>query len=59
MLIPRRDASKNGTIIRSQARKNLTLVKEIEETSQGPLKAERKTQENNDKSSQYSETSNT
>ena len=43
MSIPRRDASKKGTITRSLAKKDPTLAKEIEETSQGPLKPNRKT----------------
>ena len=33
------------------------MAKEIEETSQGPLKPKRKTREITDKNSQYSETS--
>ena len=37
MSIPPQDASKKGTITGSQAKKNPTLAKEIEETSQGPL----------------------
>ena len=57
MSIPPRDASKKGTITHSQTKKNPTLAKEIEETSQGPLKPKRKTRENTDKFSQYSETS--
>ena len=36
-IIPR-DRSKKGTVTCSQARKNPTLAKEIEETSRGPPK---------------------
>ena len=43
MSIPPRESSKKDTITRSQAKKNPTLAKEIEETSQGPLKPKRKT----------------
>ena len=58
MSIPPRNTSKKGTVARSQARKNPTLAKEIEETPQGPPKPKRKNQENTAKDSQHSETSN-
>ena len=54
MSIPPRDTSKKGTVTRSQARKNPSLAKEFEESSQIPLKPKRKTQEGN---LQYSESS--
>ena len=57
MLIPPGDNIKNDIITRSQANKNPTLAKEIEQTSQGPLKPKWKTRENSDKFSKYSETS--
>ena len=57
MSIPLRDTSEKCTITRSQARNNPILAKEIEETSQGPLKPKRRTREITDKNSQYSETS--
>ena len=47
MSVPSRDSSKKGTITRSQARKNPSLAKEVEESSQLPLKPKRKTQEGN------------
>ena len=58
MSVPRQDSSKKGTVTRSQARKNQTLAKEIEETLQGPPKPKLKNQENTAKDSQHSETSN-
>ena len=58
MSILPRDTSEKDTVTRSQARKNPILAKEIEETSQGPPKAKRKSQENTAKDSQHSETSN-
>ena len=54
MSIPPRDISKKGTVNRSQTRKNPSLAKEVEESSQVPLKPKRKTQEGN---LQYSESS--
>ena len=38
MPIQSRDTSKKSTVTRSQAKKNPTLAKEIEETSQAPFK---------------------
>ena len=58
MSVPSRDSSKKGTITRSQARKNPTLAKETEETSQGPPKPKQKNQENTARDSPHSETSN-
>ena len=57
MSVPSRDSSKKGTITRSQAKKNPTLAKEVEESSQLPLKPKRKNQENTVKDSHHSETS--
>ena len=57
MSVPPQDASKKGTITRSQAKKNPILAGEIKETSQGLLKTKRKTREDIDKFSQYSEKS--
>ena len=54
MSIPPRDTSKSCTVTRSQATKNQSWVKEVEESSQVPLKPKRKTQEGN---LQYSESS--
>ena len=42
MSIPPRYSNKKRTVIRSQAWKNPTLAKEMEGTSQGPLKPKRK-----------------
>ena len=42
MSVPPQDASKKGTITRSQAKKTPTLAEEIKETSQGLLKPKRK-----------------
>ena len=58
MSIPPRDTSKKGTVTRSQARKNPSLAKEVEENSQLTLKPKRKNQENTAKDSHHSETSN-
>ena len=58
MSVPPQDSSKKGTVTRSQARKNPTLAKEIEETSQSPPKPKRKNQENTAKGLYHSETSN-
>ena len=58
MSIPPRDTSKKGTVTRSQKRKNPSLAKEVEESSQLPLKPKRKNQENTAKDSHHSETSN-
>ena len=58
MSITPRDTSKKGTVTRSQARKNPGLAKEVEESSQLPLKPKRKNQENTAKDSHHSETSN-
>ena len=38
MSISSRDTSKKNTVTRSQAKRNPTLAKGIEETSQAPLK---------------------
>ena len=54
MSVRSRGSSKKGTITRNQAKKNPTLAKEVEESSQVPLKPKRKTQEGN---LQYSESS--
>ena len=37
MSVPSLDSNKKGTITRSQARKNSSLAKEVEESSQLPL----------------------
>ena len=58
MSVSPRDSRKKGTATRSQARKNPTLAKEIEETSQDPPKPKRKNQENTAKDSYHPETSN-
>ena len=42
MSIQPRDTSKKCTVTRSQARKNLSLAKEVEESCQVPLKPKRK-----------------
>ena len=57
MSVPSRDSSKKGTITRSQAKKNPILGEEIKESSQGLFKPKRKTREDIDKFSQYSEKS--
>ena len=57
MSVPPQDASEKGTITRSQAKKNPILAGEIKEISQGLLKPKRKTREDIDKFSQYSEKS--
>ena len=57
MSVPPQDTSEKGTITRSQAMKNPAFAKEIKETSQGLLKQKRKTRENTDEFSQYSEKS--
>ena len=57
MSVPPQDASKKGTITRSQAKKNPTLAEEIRKTSQGLLKPKRKSREDTDKFLQYSEKS--
>ena len=54
MSVPSRDSSKKDTITRSQASKNPTLAKEIEDSSQVPLKPKRKTQERNLQNSESS-----
>ena len=54
MSVPSRDSSKKDTITRSQSSKNPTLAKEIEESSQVPLKPKRKTQEGNLQNSESS-----
>ena len=58
MSIPPRDTSKKSTVTRSQARKNPSLAKEVEEISQLLLKPKRKNQENTAKDSHHSETPN-
>ena len=58
MSIPPQDTSRKGTVTRSQARKNPSLAKGVEESSQLPLKPKRKNQENTAKNLHHSETSN-
>ena len=58
MSIPPRDTCKKGTVTRSQARKNPSLAKEVEESFQLPLKPKQKNQEITAKNSHHSETSN-